>query len=79
MDLLEELDVQGEMTITPREARLGTRKLVSVPQGFKKRTILVTIPPGIQDGTRIHLRGLGRPDEKGDRGDLFLQVRVEGD
>jgi membrane associated rhomboid family serine protease len=77
--LSEELDLEGEITITPREARAGARKLISVPHGLRKRPIWVTIPPGIQEGTRLCLSGLGRSDDEGNRGDLFLNVRVEHD
>ncbi|MDI6764921.1 MAG: DnaJ C-terminal domain-containing protein, partial [Thermodesulfobacteriota bacterium] len=71
----EELDLDGEIIITPKEAVRGTRKLIAVPQGLKKRNIWVTIPPGVREGTRLRLRGLGRVDRKGNRGDLFLEVR----
>jgi len=73
----DELDLHGAIDITPREADSGTRKLVAVPQGLKKKNIVVTIPPGIEDGTRLRLRGLGRTDRDGNRGDLYLQVRLK--
>src|SRR5512139_2656019 len=41
-----ELDLQGIIRITSREARSGTRKMISIPHGLKKRTLMVTIPPG---------------------------------
>ena len=72
----EELDLEGELIITPREARAGARKMVSVPYGIRRRPIRVTIPPGVEEGTRLRLRGLGRSDDEGNRGDLFLQVRL---
>jgi len=72
----EELALEGSMTISPREARTGTRKLVSVPQGLRKRTVMVTIPPGVEEGTRLRFKGLGRSDDEGNRGDLFLEIRI---
>lgn len=72
----EEFDLFGEIRITPREAIHGARKLISVPQGLKKRNLLVTVPPGVEDGTRLRLKGLGRMDRDGHRGDLFLEVRI---
>lgn len=72
----DDLDLHGEIWITPKEALYGTRKLIAVPQGLKKRNILVTIPPEVREGTRLRLRGLGRRDRDGDRGDLFLEVRI---
>jgi len=75
----EELDLEGQIAITPREARFGSRKLISVPQGFRKRTGWVTIPPGVKDGTQLRLRGMGKSDDEGNRGDLLLEVRVRNE
>jgi membrane associated rhomboid family serine protease len=74
--LPEDLNLYGEIRITPREALQGARKLISIPQGLKKRNIVVTIPPDVRDGTKLRLKGLGRMDREGDRGDLFLEVRI---
>jgi len=76
--LSEELNLEGEITLTSREARTGARKLISVPQGLRKRPLWVTIPAGVAEGTRLRLKGLGRSDDEGNRGDLFLVVRLEG-
>lgn len=72
----EGLDLYGEIRITPKEALQGARKLIAIPQGLKKRTLLVTIPPDVRDGTKLRLKGLGRMDRDGYRGDLFLEVRI---
>jgi len=72
----DELNLYGVIRVTPREAHDGTRKLISIPQGSKKRTLLVTIPPGVQEGTRLRLRGLGQVDSDGNRRDLFLEVQI---
>ena len=74
--LTDDLNVEGEIRITPREALNGARKLISVPQGRKKRNVVVTIPPGVEDGRRLRLRGLGQADEEGNHGDLYLEIRV---
>jgi len=73
----DELDLYGAVSVTAREARNGTRKLISIPQGLRKKTLRVTIPPGVQEGTRLRLKGLGQVDSEGNRGDLFLEVRVK--
>ncbi len=44
----------------------------------KSETIEVEIPPGIEDGMRVRLPGLG-DHGPGGAGDLFLQVRVKPD
>ena len=72
----DDLDIHGVLTITSREAHHGTRKLVSVSQGLRKRNIMVTVPPGVKDGTRLRLKGLGQKDTEGNRGDLFLEIRI---
>ncbi len=58
------------------EALRGAKKLIAIPQGLRKRNILVTIPPGLRDGTTLRLKGLGRSDRDGERGDLLLEVRI---
>jgi len=76
LSIPDELDLHGIIKITDREARSGTRKMISIPQGIKKRTLLVTIPPGVEEGTRVRLKGLGKQGKDGERGDLFLDVHL---
>ncbi|MGD8229829.1 MAG: DnaJ C-terminal domain-containing protein, partial [Desulfobacteraceae bacterium] len=66
----------GQISITPKEAELGTRKLVNIPQGFQKRPFRITVPPGVKDGTVLRLAGLGKKVENGQRGDLYLKVLI---
>jgi membrane associated rhomboid family serine protease len=74
----EEPDSEATIAITPREARFGTRKMISVPQGMRRRALVVTIPPGMEEGMRLRLKGLGKLDPNGNRGDLYLRLRVTG-
>jgi hypothetical protein len=74
--LTEELDLYGVIHVTPREASNGARKLISIPQGLRKRNLMVTVPPGVEDGTQLRLKGLGKKDIDGNQGDLFLEVRL---
>jgi len=76
LSILDEFDLQGIIKITPREARLGTRKMISIPHGIKKRTLMVTIPPGVEEGTRLRLKGLGKKGKDGEQGDFFLDVHL---
>jgi len=71
-----ELDLQGIIEITSREARSGTRKMISIPHGQRKRSLMVTIPPGVSEGTRLRLKGVGKQGEDGERGDLFLDIHL---
>jgi hypothetical protein len=73
----DDLDLQGSVVITSKEARNGTRKMISVPGDAARRTFMVTIPPETESGTRIRMAGLGR--KEGDRsGDIYLKISVEG-
>ncbi|HMK77170.1 MAG TPA: rhomboid family intramembrane serine protease [Thermodesulfobacteriota bacterium] len=72
----EELDLTGALALTQREASYGARKFITIPQGLKKRSLLVTIPPGVHEGNRLRLKGLGQRDAMGNQGDLFLEVRI---
>jgi membrane associated rhomboid family serine protease len=67
----------GIITITPYEAAAGTHKLVNIPWGFHKRLFKVAVPPGIKEGNKLRLRGLGKVIGEDDRGDLFLKVDIK--
>ena len=72
----DDSNLYGVISVSEREALFGARKLVNIAQGFKKKTFLLTIPPGISDGTRLRLRDLGRQMPQGSRGDLYLKVQI---
>lgn len=69
-------DLYSPISITEREALFGARKLVNIPEGFKKRTFFLTIPAGISEGTTLRLKGMGRQMAEGLRGDLYLKVQI---
>jgi membrane associated rhomboid family serine protease len=72
-----DLNRYGNITITRRESTLGARKLVNIPEGFKRRLFVVIIPPGTSDGSKLRLPGLGRRLDDGRIGDLYLKVNIE--
>jgi membrane associated rhomboid family serine protease len=76
LSIPDELDLHGIIRITEREAHLGTRKMISIPHGMKKRTLMVTIPPGVGEGTQLRLKGLGKEGKERERGNLFLDVHL---
>jgi len=51
--------LHGDIIITPREARLGDRKLVSILWDFQRRLFRLTIPSGIGNRTILRLKGMG--------------------
>ncbi|MFQ5842751.1 MAG: rhomboid family intramembrane serine protease, partial [Thermodesulfobacteriota bacterium] len=69
-----ELDTYGTVIVTPREALLGARKVITIP--YRRKTVVVKIPPEINDGARVRLRGMGRSSPDGSRGDLYLTVKI---
>ena len=69
--------IHGEILITQREALLGTRKLVNVPWGIKRKLFRVTVPPGVTDRTVLRLKGMGYEMFNGLSGDIYLTVVVK--
>ena len=70
-------DLYGTITITDFEAAAGTVKAINIPWGFHNRMFKITVPPGVRQGSRLRLRGMGQLMPDGRRGDLFLTVQVQ--
>jgi membrane associated rhomboid family serine protease len=66
----------GTIAVTSFEALVGTKKLVNIPWGFQKRIVKVVVPPGIKEGSKLRLKGLGKTTSDGQRGDLYLKVAI---
>jgi membrane associated rhomboid family serine protease len=69
-------NLYGTITITSYEALTGSHKMVNLSWGFYKKLFRVVIPPGIQDGGILHLKGEGKKKADGNAGDLLLKVAV---
>jgi DnaJ-class molecular chaperone len=73
-------DIQAALPVTLDEAFRGTEKPVSVPRGESEggelRTLTVTVPPGVQTGSKLRMKGEGEPGSGG-TGDLFLTIEVQ--
>lgn len=69
-------DLTREFPLTAAEAAAGGVKRVSLSRGGEVEEVLVTIPPGVRSGTRLRLKGKGRPGPDGRPGDLYLRVTV---
>jgi curved DNA-binding protein len=66
-------NLERELPITLREALLGAEVRVATLKG----RILLTVPPGTQNGRVMRLTGQGMPRIRGEgAGDLYLRVRV---
>jgi DnaJ-class molecular chaperone len=71
-------NIEHELTIPFATSVTGGKAQVSVERGSgKTETITVTIPPGIEDGKKIRLRGQGEPGPRGSSaGDILLVIHV---
>ncbi|MBI2485697.1 MAG: DnaJ domain-containing protein [Deltaproteobacteria bacterium] len=66
-------DIYLEVPITFYEAALGAQINVPTIDG----TATVTIPPGIQNGTKLRLKGKGVPNIKNkERGDEYVVIKI---
>ncbi|RMF43844.1 MAG: J domain-containing protein, partial [Planctomycetota bacterium] len=70
-------DLTAELTIPFHTAVLGGEASIVVHRGGKSETIAVKIPPGIESGKKLRLRGHGHPGAGGaPAGDLLVTVHV---
>ena len=69
-------DLTQDFVITAAEARQGTRKHLRYSRGADVEEVIVTIPAGVQPGTKLRLRGKGLQHASGTPGDLYLRIQV---
>ncbi len=70
-------DLGDSLAVTPEKASSGGKVRYIVNQPGRSREILITVPPGVREGQKIKLRGLGEEGRNGgEAGDLFLKVRI---
>lgn len=70
-------DLGDSLAVTPEEASSGAKVRYILSQPGKSREILIAVPPGVSEGQKIKLRGLGEEGKNGgEAGDLFLRVRI---
>ena len=66
-------DLTREIKVPVYDAVLGKDLTVETLTG----QVTVKMPPGIQDGQKLRLRGKGMPKRDGSNGDLFVKVKIE--
>ncbi|QEY33065.1 J domain-containing protein [Synechococcus sp. RSCCF101] len=68
------LDAEATLSLSLRDAFRGCERTLSV----NDERVQVRIPAGVQDGTRLRLKGKGNLQPSRDRrGDLYLLIRLE--
>ncbi|MBI2798517.1 DnaJ domain-containing protein [Candidatus Saccharibacteria bacterium] len=78
-------DVEVAMTIDFMEAVKGVTKEISLRVndrqggGRKQEDVKIKIPAGIDDGQSIKMTGKGEVNANGQRGDLYVHIRVRPD
>lgn len=65
-------DLILEVPVSLTEAVLGGQIPVVTPTG----QVTMTIPPGIDGGNRLRLKGMGMPKRGGGRGDQYVKLRI---
>lgn len=66
-------DLKTNLTISFEEAAFGTKKTIRL----NDKTISVTIPEGVDNGSKISLKGQGQPGKNGGaNGNLIVEINV---
>jgi curved DNA-binding protein CbpA len=71
----DSLDVTYDFPLSREEASSATTKEFSFQRNGKAEKLSVKIPAGIQEGTRLRLRGMGRSQGE-ETGDLYLKIHL---
>ncbi len=69
-------DLYQEICLSQEEAASGADKKVKYKRGREKKKLIVKVPPGVTQGTKIRLRGMGLQGKT--PGDLFITVKIKG-
>lgn len=70
---VNDYDLTREVRVPVYDAVLGKDLTVETLTG----EVTVKMPPGIQEGQKLRLRGKGLPKRDGTSGDMYVRVRVE--
>lgn len=66
-------DVRYSLEVDFLDAANGGQRRVTMPDG---KTLDITIPPGINDGQMLRLKGQGLPGSDGKPGDAYVQITI---
>jgi DnaJ-class molecular chaperone len=68
-------DGETEIQLTAAQASTGADAQVVIPE--RRQAVSVKIPPGVRDGMRLRLQGMGLPGADGKPTDFFIRIRVK--
>lgn len=69
-------DLGDVITLSPEQASEAEFEYTYKKHG-KHKKLMVKIPPGVKNGQRIRLKGMGSPGKNGgEQGDLYLEIRI---
>jgi curved DNA-binding protein len=67
-------DLYHEIYLSREEAEVGVDKKIKYKRGKEKKKLIVKVPPGVTQGTKVRLRGMGLKGRT--PGDLFVTVKI---
>jgi DnaJ-class molecular chaperone len=65
-----------EIYLSKEEAASGVDKKIKYKRGKEKKKLIVKVPPGVTQGTKVRLKGMGL--EGSTPGDLLINVNIKG-
>lgn len=68
-------DLYHEIYISQKEAASGVDKKIKYKRGRERKKLIVKVPPGVTQGTKLRLKGMGL--EGRTPGDLFITVKIK--
>jgi DnaJ-class molecular chaperone len=69
-------DLEDTIYLNPGQARGGAKG--KYLHRKRSKELIITIPPGIKEGQKIRLKGMGTPGSNGgEPGDLYLRVKIK--
>lgn len=70
-------DIVYELPVTLEDLLEGPSKIISYRLDGKNEKVSVKIPPGIEEGKKLRLRGKGESGHNGgSKGDLFIKIKI---
>lgn len=74
--LRQSLDYHTELEISPAEAGTGGEKQVTYKRDGQSKTLMVKVPPGVKQNTKIRLKKMGMT-QGSKSGDLYLHIKIK--